>query len=40
MTVTENSIYASNPDLLANTTNAELLLQSGSSKKLLDYFFM
>lgn len=39
MTVTEHSIYASNPDL-TNTNNAELLLQSGSSKILLDYFFM
>lgn len=38
LTVTEHSIYASNPDL-TNSTNAELLLQSGSSKQLLEHFF-
>ena len=36
LTVTEHSIYASNSDLLAGAVH----LQSGSSKQLLEHFFM
>ena len=44
MTVTENSIYASNTALLnmnthqSNGNQIELLLKCGSSKKIIDHF--
>lgn len=41
LTVTEHSIYASNPDLGSFINNNEdLKLQSGSSKQLLEHFFL